>query len=66
LLLKSAEVGGSELVYACSQSGVNGVYFGEHMEVPSSDTAKSPQVGSALWKTTEVLVRNLTSSSKKE
>ena len=63
LLLKSATVGGSELVYACSQGGINGTYFGEHMEVPSSETAKSEKVGGAMWKTTEALVRKFTGTS---
>jgi NAD(P)-dependent dehydrogenase (short-subunit alcohol dehydrogenase family) len=60
LFLKSAADGGSEIVYAASQSdGTSGKYFGEHQEVQSSSHAKSEELGKAMWEETEIILQHL-------
>jgi NAD(P)-dependent dehydrogenase (short-subunit alcohol dehydrogenase family) len=64
-MLKSVDKGGAELVYAASQAGVTGRYFGEHMEVSSSEAAKSVSLGSALWTLTESVVQDQLAHAKR-
>lgn len=59
LTWKHPTEGGSEIVYAASQTGVSGRYFGEHKEVESSAHAKDPVLAKALWKVTESVVHHV-------
>jgi hypothetical protein len=59
LTWKHPTEGGSEIVYAATQQGVSGKYFGEHHEVAPSKHAEDALLARAMWKVTENVVHRL-------
>lgn len=62
--LKTADDGGSELLYAAIAEKGHGVYYGEKKPTASSDYATNKELSNDLWKLTDSIVQKIVKGEK--